>query len=152
MPFYSSCCHSLIAYCHTFYAVHFFLHWRCADVRENTIASLKKAASAGADLVEFDVQLSKDLVPVLYHDFHVCIAMKRKKHLGEHDMLELPVKDLTLEQLQHLKVWYIVGVNFRVTYKYGIEVSWDIILCSFFFFLNNTILAIRKHCTKFPIS
>jgi len=87
----------------------------CADVRENTIASLKKAASAGADLVEFDVQLSKDLVPVLYHDFHICIAMKRKKHLEEHDMLELPVKDLTLEQLQHLKVWYIVGVNFRVT-------------------------------------
>ena len=41
--------------------------------------------------------------------------MKRKKHLEEHDMLELPVKDLTLEQLQHLKVWYIVGVNFRVT-------------------------------------
>jgi hypothetical protein len=40
--------------------------------------------------------------------------MKRKKHLGEHDMLELPMKDLTLEQLQHLKVWYIVGVKFRV--------------------------------------
>ncbi|XP_021926115.1 glycerophosphocholine phosphodiesterase GPCPD1-like isoform X2 [Zootermopsis nevadensis] len=75
----------------------------CADVRENTIASLKDAGSAGADLVEFDVQLSKDLVPVLYHDFHVCIAMKRKKQLAEHDMLELPVKDLTLEQLQHLK-------------------------------------------------
>lgn len=54
--------------------------------------------------MEFDVQLSKDLVPVLYHDFHVCIAMKRKNQLAEHDMLELPVKDLTLEQLQHLKV------------------------------------------------
>lgn len=81
-----------------------FVCWRCADVRENTIASLKDAGSAGADLVEFDVQLSKDLVPVLYHDFHVCIAMKRKKQLAEHDMLELPVKDLTLEQLQHLKV------------------------------------------------
>lgn len=79
----------------------------CADIRENTIASLKNAASAGADLVEFDVQLSKDLVPVLYHDFHVCIAMKRKKQLGEHDMLELPVKDLTLEQLQHLKVYHL---------------------------------------------
>jgi len=79
----------------------------CADVRENTIASLKKAASAGADLVEFDVQLSKDLVPVLYHDFHICIAMKRKKKLEEHDMLELPVKDLTLEQLQQLKVYHL---------------------------------------------
>ncbi|KAJ9595971.1 hypothetical protein L9F63_012864, partial [Diploptera punctata] len=79
----------------------------CAEVRENTIASLKNAASAGADLVEFDVQLTKDLVPVLYHDFHVCIAMKRKKQLAEHDMLELPVKDLTLEQLQLLKVYHL---------------------------------------------
>ena len=58
--------------------------------------------------MEFDVQLTKDLVPVLYHDFHVCIAMKRKKQLAEHDMLELPVKDLTLEQLQLLKVRYCI--------------------------------------------
>lgn len=79
----------------------------CAEVRENTIASLKNAVSAGADLVEFDVQLTKDLVPVLYHDFHVCIAMKRKKQLADHDMLELPVKDLTLEQLQLLKVYHL---------------------------------------------
>ncbi|XP_067001505.2 glycerophosphocholine phosphodiesterase GPCPD1 [Anabrus simplex] len=79
----------------------------CSDVRENTIASLKTAAMHGADLVEFDVQLTKDLVPVLYHDFYVCIAMKRKKQLEEHDMLELPVKDLTLEQLQLLKVYHV---------------------------------------------
>jgi hypothetical protein len=40
--------------------------------------------------------------------------MKHKKHFGEHDMLELPVKDLTLEQLQHLKVWYVVDVKFQI--------------------------------------
>nr|CAD7452365.1 unnamed protein product [Timema tahoe] len=80
---------------------------QCAEIRENTIASLKKAASSGADLVEFDVQLSKDLVPVLYHDFHVCIAMKRKKQLEEPDMLELPLKDLTLNQLHLLKVYHL---------------------------------------------
>jgi glycerophosphoryl diester phosphodiesterase len=99
-----------LLYCQTLYNT-LFPYCRCADVRENTIASLKNAGSAGADLVEFDVQLSKDLVPVLYHDFHVCIAMKRKKQLSEHDMLELPMKDLTLEQLQHLKVLYYASVN-----------------------------------------
>lgn len=31
----------------------------------------------GADFVEFDVQLSKDLVPVIYHDFSVFISMKQ---------------------------------------------------------------------------
>lgn len=82
----------------------------CAEVRENTIASLKNAIDHGADFVEFDVQLSKDLVPIVYHDFHVCIAMKRKKELNETDMLELPVKELTLEQLQLLKVRFLFYV------------------------------------------
>ncbi|XP_031343749.1 glycerophosphocholine phosphodiesterase GPCPD1-like isoform X2 [Photinus pyralis] len=79
----------------------------CAEVRENTLASLKVAIEHGADFVEFDVQLSKDLVPIIYHDFHVCIAMKRKKQLEDSDMLELPLKDLTLEQLRLLKVYHL---------------------------------------------
>lgn len=51
---------------------------QCAAVRENTIASLRSAGEAGADLVEFDVQLSKDLVPVVYHDFYVALSIQRK--------------------------------------------------------------------------
>ena len=31
----------------------------------------------GADFVEFDVQLSKDNVPVIYHDFTVCLSLKK---------------------------------------------------------------------------
>lgn len=65
---------------------------------------MKTAIDHGADFVEFDVQLSKDLVPIIYHDFYVCISMKRKKELDANDMLELPVKELTLEQLKLLKV------------------------------------------------
>ena len=79
--------------------------FRCADVRENTIASLKAAASHGADFVEFDVQLSRDLIPVLYHDFYVCISMKKKwSPPDDMDMLQIPVKDLSLHQLHLLKV------------------------------------------------
>lgn len=55
-------------------------------------------------MVEFDVQLSKDLIPVIYHDFFVSISLKRKKQIEAMDMLEIPVKDLTLEQLHLLKV------------------------------------------------
>ena len=36
---------------------------------ENTLESFRSAFSAGADAVELDVQLSKDLIPVVYHDF-----------------------------------------------------------------------------------
>lgn len=83
----------------------------CAEVRENTIASLKNAINHGADFVEFDVQLSRDLVPIIYHDFHVCIAMKKKKELNDTDMLEIPLKDLTLEQLKLLKVSTIISMK-----------------------------------------
>lgn len=77
-------------------------------IRENTIASLKKAASHGADFVEFDVQLSKDLVPVIYHDFMVYVSLKKKKALDSNDMLELPMRELTLEQLNNLKIYHAV--------------------------------------------
>ena len=86
-------------------------------MRENTIASLKTAASHGADFVEFDVQLSKDLVPVLYHDFYVAIAMRRKKQMGPEEMIQLPVKDLSLEQLHLLKVRGISFYNVNCKLK-----------------------------------
>ena len=80
---------------------------RGSSIRENTIASLKKAGEF-ADFVEFDVQLSKDLHPVIYHDFHVYVSLKKKATLSEHDMLELPMRELTLEQLKNLKVYHVV--------------------------------------------
>lgn len=77
-------------------------------IRENTITSLKNAASHGADMVEFDVQLSKDLVPVIYHDFHVYVSLKAKKTFNQQDLLELPMRDLTLSQLKNLKVYHLI--------------------------------------------
>jgi len=79
--------------------------FRCTNIRENTIASLQTAAEHGADFVEFDVQLSKDLIPVLFHDFHVNIGLQQKsKKGGDLTTLKIPVKDLTLKQLHELKV------------------------------------------------
>lgn len=77
-------------------------------IRENTIASLKKAAQNGADMVEFDVQLSKDLVPVVYHDFNMYVSVRRKAphDTTSNDMLALPMSELTLAQMQSLKVYH----------------------------------------------
>ncbi|KAJ1910564.1 Glycerophosphocholine phosphodiesterase [Tieghemiomyces parasiticus] len=41
------------------------------QVGENTVLSFVTAANLGAEYVEFDVQLTKDLVPVIYHDWTV---------------------------------------------------------------------------------
>ncbi len=71
---------------------------------ENTIASLKDAASHGADMVEFDVHLSKDLVPVIYHNFELMTSVEAKRGGKDRLLVKMPLKDLTLEQLQSLKV------------------------------------------------
>ncbi|ERF68305.1 hypothetical protein EPUS_02761 [Endocarpon pusillum Z07020] len=58
---------------------------------ENTIQSFISAANLGASYVEFDVQLTKDLVPVIYHDF-----------LVSETGIDAPVHTLTLEQFLHV--------------------------------------------------
>ena len=62
---------------------------------------MKDAVAHGADMVEFDVQVSKDMVPVIFHEFELCASIAKKN--GDHHMVEMPLKNLTLEQLQHLK-------------------------------------------------
>ena len=54
---------------------------------ENTLESLIQAGSFGAEYVEFDVQLTRDHIPVLYHDF-------RMNELGG----EVPVNSLTCKE------------------------------------------------------
>lgn len=54
---------------------------------ENTVESFIAAASLGASYVEFDVQLTKDHVPVVYHDFTVAESG-----------VDIPMHLLTLEQ------------------------------------------------------
>lgn len=54
---------------------------------ENTMDSFIAAASLGASYVEFDVQLTKDNVPVVYHDFLVAESG-----------IDIPMHELTLEQ------------------------------------------------------
>lgn len=80
--------------------------YSCSHIRENTIASLKEAANKGADFVEFDVQLSSDLVPIIYHDFNVSMAITSKTDLlAENvEMIQVPLKTMSYEQLQKLKV------------------------------------------------
>ncbi|KAF2496339.1 GDPD-domain-containing protein [Lophium mytilinum] len=58
---------------------------------ENTLQSFIAAANLGASYVEFDVQLTKDHVPVIYHDF-----------LVSETGIDAPVHTLTLEQFLHI--------------------------------------------------
>ena len=41
------------------------------------------AVLQGADYVEFDVQLSKDMKPVIFHDFVVSLSLKKVRTINE---------------------------------------------------------------------
>jgi glycerophosphodiester phosphodiesterase len=58
---------------------------------ENTVQSFIAAANLGASYVEFDVQLTKDHVPVIYHDF-----------LVSETGIDAPVHTMTLDQFLEL--------------------------------------------------
>lgn len=45
---------------------------------ENTVASLRDAIKADADMIEFDVRLTRDRVPVLAHNLHLYGTLKRE--------------------------------------------------------------------------
>ena len=64
---------------------------RSLQLGENTVPSFIAAANLGANYVEFDVQLTKDHIPVIYHDF-----------LVSETGIDAPVHTLTLEQFLHI--------------------------------------------------
>jgi glycerophosphoryl diester phosphodiesterase len=64
----------------------------CGHAPENTLASMRKALEIGVDGFEFDIQLSKDGIPVIIHDDTLERTTNGK---GK-------VSDLTLKELKEL--------------------------------------------------
>ena len=56
---------------------------------ENTLIALDAARQAGAKFVEVDIQLSADLVPVLFHDRNLQRLCKQTGAIHEYDFSEL---------------------------------------------------------------
>ncbi|KAE9107320.1 hypothetical protein PF010_g12306 [Phytophthora fragariae] len=76
--------------------------YHLALTRENTLASFILAGRSGADFVEFDVQLTKDRVPVIYHDFMVSVGLEDKgaQSFGtKSETYEIGIHDMSLRQL-----------------------------------------------------
>jgi glycerophosphoryl diester phosphodiesterase len=76
-----------------------------AIVAENTIASFERAFCHGVDMIEFDVMLTKDMVPIIYHDFATFVSAARHSGSnGSNVLVKIPVQDLTLNELTNLNV------------------------------------------------
>lgn len=72
-------------------------------VPENTILSFSEAAKSGADMVEFDVMLTSDNIPVVFHDFKTSVNLAKVDGERSHS-LKVPLTDLTIEELNSLSV------------------------------------------------
>ncbi|XP_039954569.1 putative glycerophosphocholine phosphodiesterase GPCPD1 homolog 2 [Bactrocera tryoni] len=77
---------------------------------ENTVSSVKRAFEAGADMVEFDVMLTKDLVPIIYHDFYVMMCPNSSTiPSSASDIVPVPIVCLTYAELQAMQTYKVVG-------------------------------------------
>lgn len=50
---------------------------------------MEEAFKHGADFVEFDVQLTKDKIAVIFHDFHVLVSAAKQKNFFNKSTLSL---------------------------------------------------------------
>ncbi|XP_053954658.1 glycerophosphocholine phosphodiesterase GPCPD1 [Anastrepha ludens] len=72
---------------------------------ENTIASYMHAHKHKADMVELDVQLTSDYVPVVWHDFGFYTAPTGRNVRNEDDLEYVLIKDLSYKQLKSSRVF-----------------------------------------------
>ncbi|XP_065360387.1 glycerophosphocholine phosphodiesterase GPCPD1 [Calliphora vicina] len=79
------------------------------EERENTISSFLKAYEVFADMVELDVHLTADGIPVIYHDFGVRTAPQNKVVTDVSQLEYVLLKDLTYEAIKQLRVFAIVN-------------------------------------------
>ncbi len=80
---------------------------------ENTLAAFQKAVKVGADGIEFDVQLAKDGVPVVFHDSEL-------QRIGQKQGL---VSGFTSKELQTLDVgsWFNLKNPNKANPKFSAE-------------------------------
>lgn len=67
----------------------------CGYEPENTLASFEKAVKMGADMVELDVRLTKDCIPVVIHDNNVKRTTNAKGRVSKMTLSE--IKELRID-------------------------------------------------------
>ena len=110
-------------------------YWK-SGVRENTLQAFIAAKRLGVEMVELDVQLSKEKVPVVFHD----LTLKRLFHIED------KVTQTSLEDLKTLSVPLLdqVLVSNEVPKNINIELKVKNLFC------YNLVKQVMKSVNKYP--
>ncbi|XP_055856051.1 glycerophosphocholine phosphodiesterase GPCPD1-like [Episyrphus balteatus] len=80
-----------------------------APVTENTVATMKQAFAEGADMVECDVQMTKDKQLIIYHELVVYTAKEGVQPTKQEDLNKVFIQTLTYEELKNLQTYHFVN-------------------------------------------
>ncbi|MGB9781315.1 glycerophosphodiester phosphodiesterase [Caldanaerobacter sp.] len=111
-------------------------HSGCMDTKMNSMEYLVQAVKLGADIIEVDVSITKDKIPVLYHDEYVDINGEKKR-----------VKDLKYEELkQNLNDLLLLEEAFDYFSAEEVLINVDIKDCQEYEVIINEIA--KKHMSE----
>jgi len=80
---------------------------------ENTLLSFRNAVSLGSDYIEFDVNMTGDGVPVIFHDFSIPLTVPTNNQTKD---VKIPINSLLLEEIK------LIGIaNQTVSHSKGIQ-------------------------------
>ncbi len=131
---------------------------------ENTLEALHAGVAAGADILEFDIRLTKDKVPVLTHDFHTLRTHHDTSIISRHTLEELKERTqhrpiTTLREVLDLffgKILLNIELKGRGAGRVALEMiekdyikkksDWDNVLFSSF--RGGELTAIRKNSSR----
>lgn len=78
---------------------------------ENTIAAFNYACSKGGDAIELDVQLSKDEVPIIYHDFFAKVFLHDRLNAHHNVSFHVPIKDIPFKDFKRISTNFMPHVR-----------------------------------------
>ncbi|OTF81259.1 hypothetical protein BLA29_008910 [Euroglyphus maynei] len=66
-------------------------------------------------MIELDVQLSKDHIPIIYHDFDIQTFLVNRHNNSEHVSMKIPLKDFPKHSLQQISTNYMQHIPSNVS-------------------------------------